>query len=121
TTQQGLADDVITQILEDNDGNLWLGGSRGIFRVRKRDLNALAEEESSFVHALVLGWSEGMRAEECSGGYSPACLKTLSGLLCFATVRGLVMVDPQAQIAQAQPPSVFIEEVVVDGVVQSST
>ena len=116
-----LAEDVITQIIEDLDGHLWLGGNHGIVRVRKRELNDLAAGGNSFVHPLVLGRPEGLRAEECSGGFSPACVRTPSGVLGFTTARGLVMVDPKAQETEATPPRVFIEKVLVDGEVQSSS
>ena len=33
--RQGLGDNFISQILEDDQGNLWLGGNRGISRVSK--------------------------------------------------------------------------------------
>lgn len=115
TTKEGLVDDTVSQVLEDDAGNLWLGCNRGICRLSKRELNELAERKISFVHPLVFGKSEGMLAEECSSGSSPACFKSKSGLLCFATVKGVVLVDPKRQQVNERPPAVLLEEVVFNG------
>ncbi len=94
-SQQGLGDDVISQILEDDQENLWLGCHRGIFRVSKHDLRAVAAGRVPAVHPLALDEADGMLAAECTGGYSPAGLRSESGILYFSTVRGVVAVDPK--------------------------
>ena len=115
TAQQGLGSDTISQIIEDDDGNLWLGCSQGIIRVRKSDLDDLADGTTAFIHPLTYGVSDGMPVEECSSGFSPAGLKTRSGLLCFPTGRGLVFIDPNREVLARPPPAVLLEEVLVDG------
>jgi ligand-binding sensor domain-containing protein len=42
TTREGLPDNTISQILEDDAGRLWLGSNRGIACVSKRQLDDLA-------------------------------------------------------------------------------
>ena len=115
TAQQGLGSDTISQIVEDDDGNLWLGCSQGIICVRKSDLEDLADGATAFIHPLSYGVSDGMPMEECSSGFSPAGLKTRSGLLCFPTVKGLVFIDPHREVLGRGAPTVLLEEVVVDG------
>jgi ligand-binding sensor domain-containing protein/signal transduction histidine kinase len=119
TTRQGLSDDTISQILEDDAGNLWLGCNRGIFRVRKSELNELAEGEQAFVHPRGFGINDGMLAEECSSGSWPPGLKTKSGQLCFSTVRGLVLIDPGQTQFDEPPPGVALEEVLANGQLQT--
>ncbi len=109
----------MSQILEDDAGNLWLGCNRGIFRVSKSELDVVATGKGKFIHARAFGVSEGMPVEECSGGFCPAGLKTRSGQLCFSTVKGVVMIDPHQPEPGARPPKVVLEEVLVDGSVQS--
>jgi ligand-binding sensor domain-containing protein/signal transduction histidine kinase len=121
TTHQGLGDDTVSQILEDERGRLWLGCNRGIFRVDKKDLDALAAGTLKVVPCRAFGVSEGMPVEECSGGFSPAGLKTKSGMLCFSTHKGLVLLNPSEPERDARPPNVLIEEVLVEGQVQSNT
>jgi ligand-binding sensor domain-containing protein/signal transduction histidine kinase len=118
SNRDGLGDDTISQILEDGAGNLWLGGNRGIFRVRRSELDELAERRRSFVHPQAYGLNDGMLAEECTGGSSPVACRLRSGKLAFATVRGVVIVDPRAENMEATPPRVLIEEVSSDRLVQ---
>lgn len=118
TTRHGLGDDTISQILEDDDGNLWLGCNRGIYRIRLLELEALAAGELRMVRARAYGTSDGMPADECASGFSPAGLKLKSGQLCFSTIRGLVVIDPRQQQVDPQPPRVLVEEVLVDRQIQ---
>ncbi len=120
TTRQGLWADTISQIVEDDYGNLWLGCSHGIFRVSKNELNDLADGKIKFVHPQVFGVNDGMPAEECSSGFSPAGLKTRAGMICFSTVKGLVLLDPRKQDNNAPAPQVLLEEVLVNGQVLSA-
>jgi ligand-binding sensor domain-containing protein/signal transduction histidine kinase len=119
TTRQGLGADTIVQIVEDDEGYLWLGCSRGILRVRKAALNELAAGKTTFLHPRAFGVNDGMPVEECSSGFSPAGLKTRSGMICFSTVKGLVLLDPHRQETNAPPPNVLLEEVLVNGQVQT--
>ena len=113
TMQQGLLDNIILQILADDDGCLWLGCNRGICRVSKRVLNDVAEGKSNFVHPMNFGTSEGMSSEECIGNFG-AALKTQAGQLCFATVKGIVVIDPRQQPHVAPALMAMMEDVLVD-------
>ena len=115
-SRQGLGDDTgISQIIEDRQGNLWLGCNRGIFRLTKRELRAVAAGRAAVVHPLALDESDGLLNPECTGGYSPAGLRGQSGTLYFSTVRSVVAVDPAQFGPSASPPTVLIEEVTLDG------
>ncbi len=114
TTRQGLGDDTVSQILEDDDGHLWLGCNRGIFRFKKTELAELANGKTTFVHSWTYGATDGMLADECASGFSPAGLKMKSGRLCFSTIKGLVVIDPHQPEMDVPPPRVLLEEVMVD-------
>lgn len=114
-SRHGMGDDYISQILEDDYGNLWLGCHRGIFRVSKDELRAVGTGHAAAVHPLALDESDGMLDAECTGGYSPAGLRSSSGTLYFSTVRGVIAVDPTLFGAAAPPPGVHIEEIRLDG------
>ena len=116
TTREGLPDNTISQILEDSTGRLWLGSNRGIACVGKRELDELAAGKIAVVYPQVYGRAEGMTSEECTGGFYPAGLKTQSGRLCFATLKGIVVADPRPQTADTPAPAVVLEETLIDGV-----
>ncbi len=116
TTRQGLADDVISQIIPDGFGHLWLGCNRGIMRLEKRELDDLAEGRTVSVQTTLLGQNEGMLQEQCAGGHSPTAIQTKAGRLLFPTVNGIVEIDPGLELeAPAVIPQASIEEVKVDG------
>jgi ligand-binding sensor domain-containing protein/signal transduction histidine kinase len=117
TKAHGLLDNSIHQILEDNEQNLWLGSSRGIMRVARSELLAVAEGRKNGLEVFACGQGEGVLNEYCSGGFSPAGVKTKDGKLCFPTARGLVVVDPRHLnlTMNTNAPSVYIEEVRADG------
>ncbi len=104
-------------ILDDGDENLWLGSSKGIFRVNKARLQcnrsgwrggeAVPNETS--VAAV-----DGMRISECSSGGHPAAWKAKDGTLWFATLRGIATVDPAHMPVNRVPPLVAVEQVLVD-------
>ncbi|HZV36194.1 MAG TPA: two-component regulator propeller domain-containing protein, partial [Verrucomicrobiae bacterium] len=114
TTREGLPDNTISQILEDDAGKLWLGCDRGIASVSKHDLAELALDKIHSVYPQVYGRADGMLSEECTGGFYPAGLKTKSGLLWFSTLKGIVVADPK-RIAEGPAPTVLLEEVLLDG------
>ena len=113
TTRQGLPDDIVLQILEDNDDGLWLGCNRGICRVSKRELAAVADGKMAAVHPLNFGIPEGMTSEQCVGNFG-AALKTRDGQLCFATAQGIVTISPRQPSALAALPSAVLETIFVD-------
>ena len=115
TPGHGLTPRTVSQIVEDDYGCLWLGCGRGIFKVNKRDLLDCADGKIAFVHSRSFGINDGMLAEECSGGFCPAGLKTKSGLICISTVKGLVFLDPNTLHDETPPPQVLLEEVLVNG------
>ena len=116
TRKTGLFDDVQYEILEDGRGNLWMSCSRGIFRVRRSDLEDVAEGRRSTVTSVSFGRADGMRSAECSGFTQPAGWKARDGRLWFPTVEGAVVIDPDRIKTNTRPPPVVIEQVRVDHV-----
>jgi len=114
TASQGLTVSTVSQIVEDDRGFLWLGCNSGIYKVSKRDLLNCADKKLAFVHSRSFGVNDGMLAEECSGGFCPAGLKTKSGLICISTVRGLVFLNPNERRDETPPPKVLLEEMLVN-------
>ncbi|MGV3532285.1 MAG: sensor histidine kinase [Chthoniobacteraceae bacterium] len=117
TTQQGLIDDVISQIVADDHGALWLGSNRGIMRIERSEIDALAAGHVREVHPIIFGRNEGMLKEQCTGGHSPTAIKTSDGRLLFPTVDGLAEIDPaKLELLPRESAPIVIDALMVDGV-----
>jgi signal transduction histidine kinase len=115
TQTDGLPNNVICHILDDGQDQLWMSSHQGIFRVAKSALHAFARGESRSVLCVAYGKLDGLPTLECTGNYQPAGWRGRDGRLWFATVRGVVSVQPEEVAVNPLPPSVVIEEVLVDG------
>ena len=115
TTHNGLFDDAIFSILDDGHGSLWLSSNRGVFRVTREQLDAVAGRRAATVQSIVYGLSDGMKSKECNGGFQPAAWKGASGKLFFPTMAGLSVVDLQHLDSNRFPPAVILEQLTVDG------
>jgi len=114
TRADGLPDDLITQMLEDNHGRLWLCSRRGFFSVAIDDLKAVADGRSQRVVATTFGKEEGLPGFSAPIGGQPMAWKARDGRLWFVTDRGVVGFDPEASLPERPPPTVYIDEAFVD-------
>ncbi|MGA2136004.1 MAG: two-component regulator propeller domain-containing protein [Bryobacteraceae bacterium] len=114
TTHEGLFDNGVFQILEDSRGNLWMSCNRGIYRVRKAELNEFAAGKRTAIESVAYGRGDGMLNVECNGGTSPAGAKTRDGKLWFPTQDGVAVIDPDVIPSNRRPPPVVIESVLLN-------
>jgi ligand-binding sensor domain-containing protein/signal transduction histidine kinase len=114
TTHEGLFDNGVFQILEDSRGNLWMSCNRGIYRVRKAELNEFAAGKRTAIESVAYGRGDGMLNVECNGGTSPAGAKTRDGKLWFPTQDGVAVIDPDAIPSNRRRPPVVIESVLLN-------
>ena len=114
TPKDGLFDYNAYVILEDDLGNLWTDCNKGIYSVSRKELNDLADGKIKSLSCMVYGTADGMRNRECNGGSQPAGWKASDGRLCFATVKGVAIIDPKSIKLNTIPPPVVIERAVVD-------
>ncbi len=114
TTKEGLVDNYIFSINEDDNGNLWMGTSKGVSRVSRKELNDFSEQKIRSIHSTYYDEADGMASRQCVGWGQPSSWKTSSGRLCFATIKGLAVFDPENMTMKNKPPQVAIEEVFAD-------
>ena len=113
--KDGLFDETIHEILEDDAGRLWMNTNRGIFWIPRAELVAFTNGSALRVYATSYTERDGMRNREGNGGVHPAGAKTSDGRLWFPTQDGVVMVDP-ARIRRSElAPPVVVEEVIARG------
>jgi ligand-binding sensor domain-containing protein/nitrogen-specific signal transduction histidine kinase/CheY-like chemotaxis protein len=115
TSAKGLPDDTVFSILLDSDGSFWMSSNKGVSRVSRRELEEVADGRREQVHGSLYDDRDGMRAGECVGGPQPGGWRTRDGKLWFATLRGVVRVDPKDARLHRPPPRPYIEELRVQG------
>jgi PAS domain S-box-containing protein len=107
---QGLPAKTIGSILDDGLGNYWLGSDRGILRVTKAELHDVVQGKRAAAQFNLFNEGDGLQNAECSEGYQPAAARDERGRLWFATLNGVVSVDPRAVRINQRPPPVFVEQ-----------
>jgi signal transduction histidine kinase/ligand-binding sensor domain-containing protein len=115
TEKDGLFDNGVFQILEDQQGFLWLSSHLGLYRIKKQDLNDFSAGRIALLTSAHFGKGDGLLSVECSSQGQPTGFKARDGKLWFPTTQGLAVVDPKAVEFNRQPPPVVLEEITVDG------
>jgi diguanylate cyclase (GGDEF)-like protein len=114
TTANGLYNNGVFAIEEDARGNFWISSNHGIYRVKRQELNDFADGKVASIHSVGYGTQDGMRSTECNGGRQPASIKDRDGRFWFPTQDGVVVVSPDNERDNAQPPAVVIESALVE-------
>jgi signal transduction histidine kinase/ligand-binding sensor domain-containing protein len=117
--RDGLADQTVCHIAEDSQSRLWLSSPHGVFYVEKEALESFARGETKSFSCTRYDQSDGMLSAACTCAFQPAGCKTKDGRLLFPTLNGVAVVRPDTVDANTLPPPVLIEEVILDGNVQS--
>ena len=102
-------------ILEDNQGYFWMSSNKGLFRVRRSDLNNFAQDRTKSVGYTAYTTVDGLAGDEFNGGYQYAAWKGIDGKLYFAQLGGVVIVDPEHMPINTLPPPVMLESVSSEG------
>jgi len=113
TATEGLASDAVYNIHTGADDTLWMGSSRGIFQVHRKDLNAIADGRRSLLQCTLFDSSDGAAGGQCYGGMQPTVAQDRNGTLWYATYGGVV------RVGQGNPPPeqspVYITSIVANG------
>lgn len=112
--EHGLFDNGVFQILEDRHGYFWLSCNRGIYRVRRQELNDFAEGRISRINSVAYSKRDGMLSIECNGGRLPAGIIARDGRFWFPTQEGVAILDPEKVHVNPEAPPVLIESVTLE-------
>jgi len=116
TMQHGLPDNWIGAGEEDGLGNVWLGQLGGLTRVKLADLVAVADGRvASLSEATTLEAIDGLPGGDPGAWPHPWSFRDSGGLLWFAMGHGIAVVDPTRARTDTKPPTMHIEELIVDG------
>jgi signal transduction histidine kinase/ligand-binding sensor domain-containing protein len=114
TTKQGLPGNAVYQIVEDNEGFLWLGTRNGLVRLRKDELSEFAVGRLKYIALTRFDDTDGLTHAACVTLGQPGSFKADDGALWFSTVGGIAIVNPKSVPVQSRPPDVLIEEELLD-------
>ena len=106
TTTDGLADNSLSGLLEDEKHRFWILGNRGVSVVGRAVVDSVIDGTRSRVDAVIFDYLDGM--PEGNSGRPAAVLDSL-GIGWFATIDGLVAVDTRAFPRDTAAPSPRIE------------
>ncbi len=112
STRNGLLDDLVGSIVDDDRGNFWTTSDAGLSRTSKQQLDDLRAGKIGRLTPVLYGPADGLKTREFDFGLEPPCWKTLDGKLLFPSPNGLVVLDPRRVDLQGQPPAVIIERAV---------
>lgn len=110
----GLPNDHVIDLVEDDFGYFWLPGKRGIHRLERRELEAFFDGRLAHVQSITLGVRDGLLTPECSSWGHPVAAKTPDGRIWVATRSGLAMFDPGRVRLHLQTPPTLLERLVVN-------
>ncbi len=111
TAVHGLPDNAIYSMIEDTQGQYWMNGNRGVYRVSKRDLHTVADGRTNRLNCVAYGSADGLLSNEANG---PGC-QDRQGRFWFPTTHGVAVFDPKELSSRALTPPVVIEKVVANG------
>ena len=113
TSDQGLYDDYISQMVSDGMGWLWCAGNRGIFEVSLEQLRKVARGQYSQLRSIA--YSEDYPNLQPNYENVPGAFRSQDGRLWFPMHTGLAAVYPDHVPVNAPPPPMLLERVVMDG------
>jgi streptogramin lyase len=113
SVKQGLFANHIYGLVEDSRGYLWMGCGKGIFHVSLQQLHDFAAGKIAAFDATQYGREYGISGS-VAVGHNPVVLRTLDNRIWFATLEGLVVVDPASLSTNRIPPPVHLEEMTID-------
>jgi ligand-binding sensor domain-containing protein/AraC-like DNA-binding protein len=115
-----LANTGIYNILEDNDGHLWLTTGRGVFVFRVHSLDYFRYDyHSEFrrpkLKYVLLSAGAGLKSSVFTGHGQPAGCKTPDGRFWLPTVQGAVVIRPAEKLLEKPLFKVIIEKAEASG------
>ncbi len=115
--RNGLVENLVNAIAEDDLGNFWIGCDSGIYRVSRNRLGADAAGQSARIECVVYSESDGLPTGRTNGQRSqPAACKTVDGRLWFSTAKGVAVFDPDHVVRTDIAPIIRIDSVTIDDV-----
>lgn len=107
----GLQNNSIYSMIDDDAGYLWLSGNFGLQRIQ---LNELEEAKKNYtqnikIKSTLFDAADGMANSEANGGIFPAGWKMRNGNIWFPTIEGVAIVQPELIRDKMSEPNLLIQ------------
>ncbi len=110
---KGLPAESIFDVLEDDNGYLWLTSIKGVIRINKEEAIQLAKGKIQQIEAILFDESDGMNTRECTG--ATQSLLASDGRIWVPTIKGVAIFDPNnIKLNSLVAPSAYIENIRID-------
>jgi ligand-binding sensor domain-containing protein/AraC-like DNA-binding protein len=116
TTEEGLRDNYIFSIIEDNNGNLWMSSNKGVFYINPKGIKEDTSGYAIHIFATFFDETDGMFSSQCIGEGQPSGWKTASGRLLYPTGNGVAILYPENIPVRTTSPEVFITDIRLDNI-----
>ena len=119
-TEQGLFNNYISQMVLDDRGWLWFGSNRGVFKIRRSELDLAMEDHSIILRPIVYGKNEGLVSLEAifstaSSSILRSAVRGSDGRVWMLMHTGVVVACPTILSDDFGPPPVLLTHFNIDG------
>lgn len=105
TSKQGLPEDNLYQILQDDTGKLWIGCNKGILEIEREEFAKLDHQAKSLINYTLHDASHGVRHIPNQFG----AVKRANGELWFHGERGITVINPTQDVVNSAIPETRLE------------
>jgi len=116
THKEGLPGSTVLDVIDDQDGNLWLATARAIARLSRDQWTAYANHKIDHVEPEIFTQNDGLKSNSVLPLNEITAAHGEDGRIWFATPRGVSVVDPR--IAPEPPIPAVVDSILVDDQMQ---
>lgn len=116
--KDGLIDDSLHRIIEDEYGFFWINSNKGIMRIEKSKANSLLNGESPRIDVQSFTEKNGLLNSEGNGGTQSPGLLSRDGRLLFSNQAGIVYTRPEWHVGKT---GVQLDQPILETVSYSDT
>lgn len=101
-------------IAEDDANSFWFTTNRGIYSIKKQELNDGIEGRKSYVTFKYFDRKDGLKTNEFNSGFQPNFLKEDDSHFWFPSIKGASILNTKRIVPNDYSPKILIESVIVD-------
>lgn len=110
----GLLDQTIHTLQEDQQNRLWMSSNNGIFWVPLSKLNEFASGGISEIYSSFYSEIDGLPGIEANGGMQSTAMKDKAGRLWYSMINGIAVIDPNIVSNNSLDMTTLIEKLMTN-------